>query len=343
MPATKTGSADTSGNQRDSPPGAKAQAAGMSGVRASFEERGLSQEAATLILESWRKCTRKQYDSYLRKWAEYCGREHISTTSPTVEQALNFLTELHQKGAKYSALNTARSALSAFLAPMNGVSFGSHPLTVRLLKGVSETRPSTPRYAETWDVSVVLNFYRCKMPLAHLTLKDLTLKLVILIALVTAQRRQVIHFLDLAHMTKSEEKISFQLTSSVKTSKPGKALPTIHLYKYQDASVCVYRTLECYLQRTKALRQSSLLFIGLVKPHSSVGKETISRWLKNAMKEAGIDVVRYKPHSTRSASTSAACQKTLPMQDILAVAGWSDEHNCQKFYQRQISSQKQFF
>lgn len=69
-------------------------------------------------------------------------------------QALDFLLERFKKGLGYSALNTARSALSCIIAPKNMVSFGSQPLVVRFLKGVYESRPSVPRYVETWDVKL---------------------------------------------------------------------------------------------------------------------------------------------------------------------------------------------
>ena len=41
------------------------------------------------------------------------------------------------------------------------------------------------------------------------------------------------------------------------------------------------------------------------------------------MQQAGIDIGKYKSHSTRSAAASAASHRHLPIQDILSVAGWS--------------------
>ena len=225
---------------------------------------------------------------------------------------------------------------------MEGFTFGSHPLTVRLLKGVFEQRPSRPRYTDTWDVSVVLNHLRGEMPLRQLGLCRLTHKLLMLIALVTAQRSQTIHLLDTAHMSKAPDKFIFHLSKPIKTSRPGKRLPIVELCKYEEESLCVYQTLEHYLQRTESLRKDSMLFISYAKPHKAVGKETISRWMKETLRQAGIDVEKYKAHSTRSAAASAACQRHLPIQDILAVAGWSRETTFQRFYHRQSDSSKTF-
>ena len=49
-------------------------------------------------------------------------------------------------------------------------------------------------------------------------------------------------------------------------------------------------TLSRYLERTRLLRTSSKLFIATVRPHGSVSKDTIGRWIKATLKMAGVDV-----------------------------------------------------
>ena len=84
------------------------------------------------------------------------------------------------------------------------VSFGSHPLVVRFLRSVYNSRPSLPRYIEIWDVRIVLDKLREMSPASILALKELTYKLMMLIALVSAQRGQTIHLLDIKKKTKTE-------------------------------------------------------------------------------------------------------------------------------------------
>ena len=105
-------------------------------------------------------------------------------------QALEFLVELLKKGLGYSSLNTACYALSCIIAPNNVGSFGSQPLVVHFLKGVYESHPAVPRYVETWDVTVLLKFLANLHPPSKLTLRELTLKLVMLLSLVSSQRGQ---------------------------------------------------------------------------------------------------------------------------------------------------------
>lgn len=115
----------------------------------TLESRGLSEQASTLIVQSWRENTRHQYKPYIKKWELYCSKQ-INPVSPTVEQGINFLAELYNTGVGYSAINTARSALSSVIVIAGNPGFGQHPLVSRFMKGIFESRPSLHRYKETW-------------------------------------------------------------------------------------------------------------------------------------------------------------------------------------------------
>ena len=80
---------------------------------------------------------------------------------------------------------------------MGGCAVGNQPLDNRLMRGIFNLRPSTPRYNDTWDVKSVLDKLRMMEPLHNLPLKDLTLKLVMLLALTQVARVQMLHLLVL--------------------------------------------------------------------------------------------------------------------------------------------------
>ena len=92
------------------------------------------------------------------------------------------------------------------------MSIGNHPLVVRFLKGVFNLRPPVPRYKEVWDVSIVLRFLKTLSPVSSLSLKNLNLKLVMLLSLVTAQRGQTLHLLDVNLMSTYDSSIVIQLS-----------------------------------------------------------------------------------------------------------------------------------
>ena len=89
----------------------------------------------------------------------------------TINDGLDFLILLYKQGVGYSAINTARSALSSVITPADKTTFGEHPLVTRFLKGTFELRPSLPGYSIKWDVGIALTYLR-----SFPALKDLTLK-----------------------------------------------------------------------------------------------------------------------------------------------------------------------
>ena len=78
-----------------------------------------------------------------------------------------------------------------------------------------------------------------------------------------------------------------------------------------------------YLNITKDKRIGEEFFISIQKPHAAVARSTFSWWVKLALDNAGVDMNKYGPHSTRAASTSAASMGGTPINDILKSASWA--------------------
>ena len=167
--------------------------------------------------------------------------------SASVEMGVNFLAELCHTGVGYSAINTARCTLSICLLIDSSKGFGSHPLASRFIKGVFESRPALHKYSETWDVKQVISYLQTLHPPESLTLKDLTHKLVMLLALLSEQRRQTLRSLSVSDMKLSPDKCVFVVKTSLKTSRPGRHIASLEFVAYQpDPRLCVVTyMLEC--------------------------------------------------------------------------------------------------
>lgn len=262
-----------------------------------------------------------------------------------MNEILDFLTELFETGIGYSALNTARSALSAVGIVIDGFSVGAHPVIIRYMKGVYNQRPSLPRYTETWDVAIVLTYLQTLSPVKGLSLKLLTLKLVMLISIISACRTQSLHLLDVRGMVKRKDSYVLLYSDVLKHSKPGKDNPVVVLKSYPpDRRLCVIFALKEYLTRTETLRSASCtsLFISYMSPYKRVTKETISRWLRTVMCSAGINCEVFKTHSIRGAVTSKAKVNCVPIDQILKTAGWTNTKTFGKFYEKPVTSHTSF-
>ena len=152
----------------------------MSLVRGILQERGLPEGTQEVIFQSWRPGTRKQYDTYIRKWIAYCSRGDVNPSKPPINAIMNFLTELHNNGLGYSGLNTAKSAISSITCIGGNAPCGEHPLIKRMMKGFFNIKPSLPRYSATWSPDQVLTYLDDWKPPSELSLRNLTFKVVML-------------------------------------------------------------------------------------------------------------------------------------------------------------------
>ena len=261
-----------------------------------------------------------------------------------MNQVLQYLTCLFKQDLSYSTINTARSSISALLDCNNNTSVGSHPLIIRFMKGVYQLRPPKPRYKETWNISPVLGYLRSLYPTSELSLKQLTLKLVMLVALITAQRLQTLQALDLRNMFVTGSKISFVLPTLLKQTRPRNKQPQIDIPAYKhDIKLDVHHLLINYIKVTEQLRGDiTQLFITYSKPHRPTSRDTLGRWLREVMQTAGIDIKKYTAHSTRSAAVSAAQNKNLPVEVILQTAGWTSENTFAQFYNKPVENPPSF-
>jgi len=213
------------------------------------------------------------------------------------------------------------------------------------MKGIFCSRPIFPRYNRTWNVDIVLDYILTLSPVNSLLLHMLTLKLIMLISLLTAQRLQTLELIDIKDCVWSDNELRIKIGSLIKTAKPGSHLKNIVLPAYKhDQRLCIVQTFIGYIKKTAKLRGTeSRLFIGTVKPHKHVSKDTISRWIKLVLSLAGIDIKLFKSHSVRSASTSAAKSAGIPIQTILKTAGWQKESTFRKYYDKPVKSNDKSF
>lgn len=155
----------------------------MEHLRERLNCQGLSDQAADLILKSWRTKTNRYYDSLFGQWNHWCGERGSDPFSGPVSEVANFLACLYQERYQYNSVNVYRSAISSVHEKVDAVPTGLHPLITRLIKGIFNVRPPIRRYSSTWDVQIILNYIESNGQLENLPLKVLSLKTVFLLAI----------------------------------------------------------------------------------------------------------------------------------------------------------------
>jgi hypothetical protein len=120
---------------------------------------------------------------------------------------------------------------------------------------VFNLRPCRPKYTCIWDVQLVLNLLRTLSPVKFISLKDLTLKLTMLLALTNATRIQSVHLICLNNVQKFKSEFVLKIDDLVKQSRPEYKEPVISCKAYPpDRRLCKYTVIKEYLIRTKKMR-----------------------------------------------------------------------------------------
>ena len=213
---------EPTGGQSSSNRECKSATSGMDGLRGSLHEEGISREAAELISHALGEGTRTNYETAWKKWNKWCSERNIDPFLCPLKFILDFLSDLFNKDKlAYRTIGVARSAISAYHAPIDGIIVGKHPRVSSIMKGISNLRPPQPKYCMIWDVDNVLQYLRTLPENLKLTPKQLTLKVAMLLALIAITRGSELNQFDTKFMPHSAEKYVFSFGGTVKHSKEG--------------------------------------------------------------------------------------------------------------------------
>ena len=319
---------------------------GLADFRKTLEAEGISNNAANLISNARRKSSISHYESAWGKWSSWTRQRKIDPVSCSLNFILDFLAELFDKGLQYNTICTYRSAISAYHNPVEGKPVGQNSRISALMTGVFNLRPPLPRYTFVWDVSEVLSFIR-RLPTDNsISNKDLTLKLSSLLAITSAGRASEICYFDIRYLVKGKSSYEFHFSKLTKSWRRGKPRPKMSFNFFpEEPSICVCKTIDQYLLRSKEWRseEDTQLLLSHIKPHDPVEVGTVSRWLMEMLRQAGIDTSTFTGHSTRYASTSKAKAVGIPLQEIVKRGQWSSDlmfktRYCQDVQERSMSS-----
>ena len=122
---------------------------------------------------------------------------------------------------------------------VDGQPVGQHPLVTRMLQGVYNERPPLPKYSTVWDVGVVLRYLRGLGENGTLSLRLLTLKSVMLLALTRPARSIDLSKLDIRAHFYTSAGVTFKAQHLSKQSRSLKPLADFFYPRYpEDENIC---------------------------------------------------------------------------------------------------------
>ena len=188
------------------------------------------------------------------------------------------------------------------------------------MKGIYNQHPTLPRYVNIWDINILLAYFESLPANSELTLKCLTEKLTVLLLILSEQRKQTLLAIDIDNVEIYEDKLIILPNFSLKHTKPSRPLRAIVYHKFNgNPKLCVAECAKLYIEIRRELVPPEIkqFLVTYGKPHKAASDDTISRWIKNTISSAGIDIDVFKVHSSRSASSSKAKQVGISYTEIL--------------------------
>ena len=182
---------------------ANAETSCMAAFRGRLQATGLSDEVCKILQSSWRQTTQKRYEGPWKLWSSWCLQRNLDPFSAPVVDVLAFLAEqFNMRGLAYRTISVYKACISQIHNPVEGQQLGNLPIVSRFMKGVFQLKPAVPKTCSTWSVGPVLQYLSSLEPLEKLSIKDLTLKLTMLVALASAARVHEIAALDCGSVIK---------------------------------------------------------------------------------------------------------------------------------------------
>ena len=105
----------------------------------------------------------------------------------------------------------------------------------------------------------------------------------------------------------------------------------------KNPNLCPVRAIADYMVIRNELTSYDFYIISR-KSWSPASRDTIARWLKDCMGEAGVNLGLFTAHSCRSASTSAANRGGVPLETILSHGDWSNAKTFFTHYLKELQT-----
>ncbi|XP_069612715.1 ankyrin repeat and SAM domain-containing protein 1A isoform X8 [Ranitomeya imitator] len=291
--------------------------------RRLLKERGFSDNLVTTLLKSRKPITTKIYG---KTWKKFLSVSKVKVQDgPSIPKILEFLQKGLEQGLSVSTLKVQMAALGA----LYNHNIAANPWIIRFVKAVTRSKPLVAPKVPSWDLNLVLSALTGPPfePIETISIKTLSLKTILLVALTSARRISDIQALssnppftkilddrvtlrpDPAYLPKVASKFHRSQEVSLPSFCPNPKNEKEQNFHNLDVRRCLIQ----YLDSTREYRKEGSLFVCFQGPRKGfrASKGTLARWIKEAIvlaySSSGNEIPDgIRAHSTRAVATSWA-------------------------------------
>ena len=129
----------------------------------------------------------------------------------------------------------------------------------------------------------------------------------------------------------------FYPSERLKHDQQGRPRDKFIYKKFENSKLCPMAATKEYLKRRAEYNVAHTKFLfTTVSPYGPPHKDTIARWVKNTLTQAGVNTNTFSSHSFRSSASSKTNNMGVDLDTILKMGCWSRESTFRKFYSKEL-------
>jgi site-specific recombinase XerD len=288
---------------------------------------GISDEPTwTTIEAALAPASNKAYRATFCNFLRFLDKVGRDMTTVGVVDVLSFIQEFVDKKRAKSTIRGVFAALLHFFTLFQKEHIIKAPIIALHVLGAQRLAPVNDRVPFVWDPEIPLKFISGR-PYPHL-FRPAGKEALLLLLLSTGIRVSDAHRLS-KKMVKTGEVWAIPYLEARKT---GPSPPQL-VRAYADARLCPVRALQRYLAIANPIRKPNQPFMFISSRGFRADVDTLRHWVFELLEASGITA---SAGSCRSASTSAAVERKMDIDNVLKSAGWAKEGTFRRFYQRAV-------
>lgn len=304
------------------------------------QTKGWSDQDMKLLSEAWRPSTRKTYQRPWSRWLSWCSSMNIDSHNPLPQHLAQFLAHLHHSvGLALRSILLHKSVVATLSNPDNSSTLSSHPIVLKIIKGISASRLIHPSRS-TWDISTLLNWIRDHRPSSQ-SFFEVSRHLAILFLLASGRRVHDLTLLQLdsTHFQASDDFIILWPCFGSKTDSNSfqQSGWRFTMAPAEDHLWCIpYWMRIFHTLRAKRIGSTLIpsLFISTYGRVRQASRALIAGWVSTALKAANIP---FPPGSFRAAVNSSLARNNLPLDVIMMRGNWRSADTFLRYYYKPLA------
>jgi integrase len=205
------------------------------------------------------------------------------------------------------------------------------PIVVKFVKGAENLAPPPVKKDSIWDAEIPL---RCFMERdIPIDAASASREAILLLLLATGLR--VSDVFNLSNDV-TEENGSLRLPFRRKCKTGWK--PPKYVKRFASCErICPVRAILLYLDLSRGFRQANENALFVSKLGKEASMDTLRIWVRKTLESCGISA---SAGSCRSAATSSAFDRSVPIDEILDSANWASQNTFFTYYKREVKRRK---